>query len=88
MDAAVVAKYTEAINKALGEASFEKLFGTIKDDVQVTQAEAVGIASAILEAQVTPSTARGAALARILKLHNSLATFKLKQRAVGGRSAA
>jgi hypothetical protein len=88
MNEKLVKAYAGELSAALGSANFEGIFARLKDDAHVRQDEAVAITSLMLEAPVAPSTARGAALARILKLHNSLATFKLKQRAVGGRSAA
>jgi hypothetical protein len=88
MNDALVKRYAAQVEAALGESQFDALFAKLMQDAEVSQVEAVSLASIILDAPVTPSTARGAALKRILKLHNSLATFKLKQRAVGGRSAA
>jgi hypothetical protein len=88
MNDKLVKEYVGHLSAALGSSTFEDVFARVKDDAEVRQEEAVAIASLLLDAPVAPSTARGAALARILKLHNSLATFKLKQRAVGGRSAA
>lgn len=88
MNEKLVNLYAAELNSALGSSSFEPLFSRLKDDKEVGQDEAIGIASALLEAPVAASTARGTALNRIVKLHNSVATFKLKQRAVGGRSAA
>ncbi len=88
MNDKLVKAYASQVSAALGDSAFEELFSRLKDDAEVRQDEAVAIAGILLDAPVAPSTTRGAALGRILKLHNSLATFKLKQRAVGGRSAA
>lgn len=88
MNDAVVKRYAKEIEASLGQAQFEAVFAKLTDDAEVGVDEAVALTSAILDAPLAPSTTRGAALKRILKLHNSLATFKLKQRAVGGRSAA
>jgi len=88
MNEKLVETYAAELKATLGSARFEEIFARLKDDPDVRQDEAVGLASLLLEASVAPSTGRGAALGRILKLHNSLARFKLKQRAVGGRSAA
>ena len=85
---ALVERYASDLKMLLGEGAFEDTFRRLKDDKEVQQAEATAIASVLLDARVPDSTARGTALGRILKLHNSLLTFKLKQRAVGGRSAA
>jgi hypothetical protein len=88
MNETVVKKYSGELRASLGDSTFDGVFGRLKDDAEVRQEEAGAIASLLLEAPVAPSSARGTSLGRILKLHNSLATFKLKQRAVGGRSAA
>lgn len=88
MNDKLVNRYAAEVKTALGNSSFEELFTRLKDDAGLGQDEAVALASLLLQAPVAPSTGRGTALGRILKLHNSLATFKLKQRAVGGRSAA
>jgi hypothetical protein len=88
MNDILVKQYAGDLAAALGKDAFKGLFSQLKNDAQVRQDEAVAIAAILLEANVAPSTARGAALGRILKLHDSLVTFKLKQRATGGRSAA
>lgn len=88
MNEKLVKTYATELSAALGNAEFVEAFGRLKGDPEASQQEVVAITSLLLEAPVAPSTARGTALSRILKLHNSLATFKLKQRAVGGRSAA
>lgn len=88
MNEKLIKTYAAEVAAALGNAGFEEIFARLKDDPDVRQDEAVAVASLLLEAPVAPSTGRGVALSRILKLHNSLKTFKLKQRAVGGRSAA
>jgi hypothetical protein len=88
MNERLVKTYAAQLRAALGNADFEDVFASLRGDAEVKQPEAAAITSLLLEAPVAPSTARGTALARILKLHNSLATFKLKQRAVRGRSAA
>ncbi|MFN3626027.1 MAG: hypothetical protein ACK4TP_18480 [Hyphomicrobium sp.] len=88
MNEALVKRYAAEIETALGEPGFETMFARLNEDGSIGQDEAVALTSILLDAPVAPSTTRGAALKRILKLHNSLATFKLKQRAVGGRSAA
>lgn len=84
----LVERYALELKSTMGEQAFEDVFRRLKDDASIFQGEAAAIASVLLQAKVSDSTARGTALGRILKLHNSLLTFKLKQRAVGGRSAA
>lgn len=88
MDDRAVQEYASELKSCLGQSGFESIFMRLKDDPRVRQDEAVAIASALLDAKVANSTARGTALGRIAKLHNSVVTFKLKQKAVGGRSAA
>lgn len=88
MDEGLVQNYVSELKENLGQAKFENVFQRLRDDTTVRQDEAVAIAAALLEAKVAASTARGTALGRIMKLHNSVVTFKLKQKAVGGRSAA
>lgn len=88
MNETLAKAYASELATALGNTGFQDIFARLSEDPDVRQDEAVVIASLLLEAPVAPSTSRGTALARILKLHNSLKTFKLKQRAVGGRSAA
>lgn len=88
MNDKLVNRYAAELNAALGESSFDGFLARLTDDPGVGQIEAIALASTLLDAPVAPSTTRKAAFARIQKLHNSLVTFKLKQRAVGGRSAA
>lgn len=88
MNDALVRQYADDLKAALGHPQFNTIFDRLKADSSIRQDEAVALASLLLEATVAASTARGTALGRISKLHNSLVTFKLKQKAVGGRSAA
>ncbi len=88
LNQALVDRYASDLKTLLGNSAFEDVFRRLKDDKNVQQPEAAAIAGLLLGAKVPDSTARGTSLSRILKLHNSLLTFKLKQRAVGGRSAA
>lgn len=88
MNLALVQDYLLEIKNALGSQKFDAVFAKLRADKSVGQTEAVEIASLLLEHRVASGTARSAALDRIVKLHTSLTTFKLKQKAVGGRSAA
>lgn len=88
MDQRIVQEYSAELKKHLGSPEFEAVLLKLKADPGVRQDEAVAIASELLEAKIAASTARGTALSRIVKLNNSVVTFKLKQKAVGGRSAA
>lgn len=88
MNKQVVDRYAIDLRRTLGASDFQQTFEKLSNDSEVKQPEAVAILGYLLESSVAPSTPKAAALARILKLHTSLATFKLKQRAVGGKSAA
>lgn len=88
MNEALAKSYAAELKANLGTPKFDAVFNRLTNDTEMRQEEAVAVASLILDAQVAPSTARGTALGRITKLHNNLVTFRLKQKAVGGRSAA
>ena len=84
----LVASYVTKLTKALGDdRSFMSVFRALEADIDVRQAEAVAISSAFV-AHTADSTSRARALERVLRRHENLASFKLKQRAMAGRSAA
>lgn len=84
----IVSTYLTKLEAALGDdRAFLPVFEALKADPEVQQAEAVALASKFV-ARTPDSTARGKALERVLKRHAALASFKLKQRAMAGRSAA
>jgi hypothetical protein len=84
----VVATYLAKLEAALGDdRAFLPVFETLKSDPQVQQGEAVELASKFV-AKTAESTARAKALERVLKRHSALASFRLKQQAMAGRSAA
>jgi hypothetical protein len=84
----IVSTYLSKLEAALGDdRAFLPVFEALKSDPEVHQAEAVALASRFV-AKTPESTARSKALDRVLKRHASLASFKLKQRAMSGRSAA
>ena len=88
MDEAVVTSYVARLEAALGDdAAFMALFRELAADKAVRQPEAAAMLSRFI-APSAASTPKGEALERILRRHQSLYTFKLKQRAIGGRSAA
>ncbi len=88
IDEAVVISYLSKLEAALGdEDAFTPLFEALVDDEKVGQAEAVSIASEFVS-RTAQSTSRAKALDKVLKRHTALITFKLKQRAMAGRSAA
>jgi hypothetical protein len=88
MDSNVVETYLARLQAALGkEDVFPSVIKQMVEDVAVKQPEAVEIASRFV-ARMSASTAKKKAIERIADRHQSLVTFKLKQRAVGGRSAA
>ena len=88
MDDSVVIGYVTRLETTLGDdPAFMAVFREMSSNKAVRQAEAVGILSRFV-APSSASTAKGEALDRILRRHKSLYAFKLKQRAMGGRSAA
>src|SRR5262245_59373244 len=60
MNNALVKRYAAEIEPALGQSQFDALFAKLMQDSEIGQSEAVALTSIILEAPVTPSTARGA----------------------------
>lgn len=84
----IVSTYLIKLEAALGDdRAFLPVYEALKADPKVQQAEAVALASKFV-ARTPDSTARSKALERVLKRHSALASFKLKQRAMAGRSAA
>ncbi len=84
----IVTDYLPRLEAALGDdTKFQQLFDTLKADPEVRQAEAVELASQFV-AKTPNSTSRAKALERVYQRHASLANFRLKQRAMSGRSAA
>ena len=84
----IVSNYLARLQAALGDdRAFLPIYERLLTDPLVQQPEAVALASQFV-AKTADSTARSKALERILKRHMSLASFKLKQRAMAGRSAA
>ena len=85
---AIVSTYLTKLEAALGDdRAFLPVFEALKSDPQVQQPEAVALATKFV-AKTAESTARAKALERVLKRHAALASFRLKQRAMAGRSAA
>jgi hypothetical protein len=84
----IVANYLEQLEASLGDSQvFPTLFERLSQDSDVRQLEAVAIATRFV-AKTSDSTSRAKALERVWKRHAALASFKLKQRAMAGRSAA
>ena len=84
----VVSTYLTKLEAAPGDdRAFLPVFEALKADPDVHQAEAVALASKFV-AKTAESTARAKALERVMKRHAALASFRLKQRAMAGRSAA
>jgi hypothetical protein len=84
----VVSTYLPKLEAALGDnRAFLQVFEALKSDPEVHQAEAVALATKFV-AKTAESTPRAKALERVLKRHEALASFRLKQRAMAGRSAA
>jgi hypothetical protein len=88
MNEKLVNSYLGKLEASLGEERrFMDVYNELLEDQAIQQAEAVAIASRFV-APTAASTPRGKALERVLRRHSSLASFKLKQRATAGRSAA
>lgn len=84
----VVSTYLAKLEATLGDdRAFLPVFEALKADPAVQQPEAVALATKFV-AKTADGTARSKALDRVLKRHAALASFKLKQRAMAGRSAA
>jgi hypothetical protein len=84
----IVSTYLTKLEAALGDdRAFLPIFEALQADREVHQAEAVALATKFV-AKTADSTPRGKALERVLKRHAALASFRLKQRAMAGRSAA
>jgi DNA repair ATPase RecN len=80
-----VADYVSRLEKALGDD--DKFLPIIDELSNVAVAELVAIASKFV-APMPASSTKKSALDRIRKRHENLTSFKRKQKAVGGRSAA
>lgn len=80
-----IAEYVSRLEKALGDD--DKFLPIIDELSNVAVAELVAIASRFV-APMPASSTRQKAVDRILKRHQNLMSFKRKQKAVGGRSAA
>lgn len=88
MDRTVVQSYLAELVVSLGDDdAFMKVFNQLNDDKAVRQVEAVGIGCEFV-APMAASTTKAKVLERILKRHKNLVSFKRRQKAVGGRSAA
>lgn len=83
-----VRAYLQCLEEALGDdRKFMPLIESLKSDPDLTQADAVALASKFV-AKTAASTARAKAIDRIVARHTALVSFRLKQRAMAGRSAA
>ena len=81
------AAYGERLKSLLGEAGFEDLLSEALQDKKLKQPDLVAIAEA-MGSEVPARTSKKKVAERLLSRHRSLATFKAKQRAMAGRSAA
>jgi hypothetical protein len=83
-----IAEYVSRLEAALGdEGSFVPIIEELRKSREVTTPDLVEIASKFV-APMAASSTKQSALERILKRHQNLMSFKRKQKAVGGRSAA
>lgn len=80
-----IAAYVSRLEQALGD---DERFLPILDELNTAAvAELVAIASKFVS-PMAASSSKKSAIERILKRHQNLMSFKRKQKAVGGRSAA
>lgn len=88
MDQTRVDDYVIRLEANLGDDdAFMTTYERLQTDPELSVAAAVRIASKFV-APMAASTSKQKALERILKRHQNLMSFKRKQKAVGGRSAA
>jgi hypothetical protein len=88
MDETLIADYLARLQSAMGDDdAFMPIFEALKLDKGIRQPEAVELASRFTS-PLAPSTPKGKALEYIRKRHKALYIFRLKQDAMGGRSAA
>jgi hypothetical protein len=88
IDRDLVSNYLQRLQSALGDDhAFIPIFERLNADPAIRQVEAIELASKFV-AETAESTSRAKALERVLQRHRTLASFKAKQRAMGGRSAA
>lgn len=80
-----IADYVSRLEKALGDD--EKFMPIVDELSNAAVAELVLIASKFVS-PMAASSSKKSAMERILKRHQNLVSFKRKQKAVGGRSAA
>lgn len=80
-----IADYVSRLEKALG--NDDEFLPIVEELSNVAVAELVAIASKFV-APMAASSSKKSALERIRKRHDNLTSFKRKQKAVGGRSAA
>lgn len=85
MNENLITDYVARLEQALGDD--EKFLPIIDELSNVAVAELVAIASKFV-APMAASSSKKSALERIRKRHENLTSFKRKQKAVGGRSAA
>ena len=83
----IVSDYAERLSKEYGLDGFEDLLATVLQDRRVKKTELIQIARK-LGHDVSPRASKATIANKILRRHKDLATFKLKQKAMAGRSAA
>jgi hypothetical protein len=87
-DYARVDAYAAQLERALGnDEAFMVVFEELRNGSDLNTADLIAIASKFV-APMAASSTKQKALDRILKRHQNLMSFKRKQKAVGGRSAA
>jgi hypothetical protein len=88
MDTKIVKRYLDKLGQFLGNnEEFMAVYNQMIKDPEVQHPEALGIGSEFV-APMPISTTKKVAFERILRRHKNLTTFKSKQNAISGRSAA
>lgn len=83
----LVADTAKRLRDLLGQDGFEPLLRDIVKNKSVRPADMVAIAAA-MDSELPAKTSKRKAAERLISRHRNLATFKAKQRAMAGRSAA
>ena len=85
---ALIADYIQRLEKARGREGFENLLENIARDRRIKKAGLVKIANALGEEDISARSSIASIKSRLLDSHNNLVGFRLKKKAMAGRSAA
>jgi hypothetical protein len=82
----LVDSYLQRLEAALGSDEFLKIHRELDDDLRITKADAVEIASRFFE-PMPPSTPRRKAIQKVLQRHQKLMASRAASATIGGRAA-